>query len=145
MSTQAFTKVVIFILFVQRCSGSDDLLGAAPMWLSVIIFILIGFVVGGITGFVIALRRQQKMIRHTAPDLSNQLGDMASLSEHCNTPFFSSYQKRKYAGQNRNLCLSGFHVSFAHTNASMLEKRRPGLSAFLADFREGVAAGRAEA
>ena len=62
-------------LCLQRCSGSDLLLGAAPMWVSVIIFILIGFVVGGVTGFLLAFRRQQKMIRHTAPDLS---GDQAS-------------------------------------------------------------------
>ena len=49
------------------------------MWLSVIIFILIGFVVGGVTGFLLALKRQHKMIRHTAPDLSNHLGDQVSL------------------------------------------------------------------
>ena len=64
---------------LQRCSGSDLLLGAAPMWLSVIILVLIGFVVGSVTGFLLALKRQQKMIRHTGPDLSSHLEDQASL------------------------------------------------------------------
>lgn len=47
-------------------------MGSAPMWLSVVIIALIGFVVGGIFGFLAALHYQRKGRRHAGPEIQIQ-------------------------------------------------------------------------
>lgn len=56
---------------MQHCSATDGLIGAAPVWASIIILLVIGFVVGCITGFLAAMSRQKKMTRHIAPEIHN--------------------------------------------------------------------------
>lgn len=56
---------------MQHCSGSDQLLGKAPVWLSCIIFFVIGGVLGAIGGIVGMVFRTRKLHRakHNANDL----------------------------------------------------------------------------
>jgi hypothetical protein len=57
------------------CSGSDKLMGAAPMWLSVIIILLMGFVAGVLTGVFATQYRQRKWMQRSIPGHETQVYD----------------------------------------------------------------------
>ena len=68
---------------MQHCSGDDTLMGSAPVWASVIILLVIGFVVGLMIG-VLVMHYQQKrwkraIVASRGPQ--NAAGDAAPDSE----------------------------------------------------------------
>ena len=57
---------------LQDCSGTDKLMGQAPMWLSVIIILIIGFVAGVLVGVFATQYRQRRWMQRSigGPDPS---------------------------------------------------------------------------
>ena len=105
----------------QHCSGSDTLIGAAPMWLSVIILLLIGFTVGCISGVMAALHRQRKMIRHTGPETPINTDDEVHFSRQQTSSRCS--QNRCNLIRPRDICSQMWHPAYyttAHMTKAML-------------------------
>ena len=68
---------------MQHCSGDDTLMGSAPVWASVIILLVIGFVVGLMVGVLLMHYRQKRWKRAVAASrgLQSAAGDAAPDSE----------------------------------------------------------------